>query len=282
MCDVCGCEGDGATVREPGAGEHVHVLPDGTVVKHRHEHGEEGHGHAHDARAAPAFRRLVGGIRLEPLAQKVLGKNDQLAAQTRAELAARQVGAVNLMSSPGAGKTTLLTRTLPALAGPVAVIEGDQETSIDGDRIAATGAAVVQVNTGKGCHLEADMVRQGIALLAPTPGTLLVIENVGNLVCPALFDLGESKRVVLLSVTEGDDKPAKYPNMFAVADVVVLTKVDLLPYVDFDVSKARAAIERLAPSARWFEVSARTGEGMPGWLAWLDAQRASPADEART
>jgi hydrogenase nickel incorporation protein HypB len=268
MCDTCGCDGDGAVITHLApSGAHTHLHPDGRTVTHRHD----GHDHARDR-----FQVAVPAITLESLQVKVLGKNADLAARNRAELAARGVTAINLMSSPGAGKTTLLTRTLPALVGGgVAVIEGDQATAIDAERIAATGIAVVQVNTGKGCHLEADMVHHGLRQLAPLPGTLLVIENVGNLVCPALFDLGEGQRVVLLSVTEGDDKPRKYPHMFAVADVVVITKIDLLPHVDFDVARARASITELAPGARFFEVSARTGAGMPAWIDWLDGQRRS-------
>ena len=313
MCDTCGCDGDGATVRGVGAAAHTHthVRPDGTIVTHAHgdDGDEHAHGHAHDhahahdrdhdhdhshdhAHAEPhahgddhghahdhAHAHAPDHGPLIALQAKVLGKNSDRAAANRRELARRGVTAINVMSSPGAGKTTLLTRTLPALrGGPVAVIEGDQATTLDADRIAATGAAVVQVNTGKGCHLEAEMVWAGVEQLAPAPGALLVIENVGNLVCPALFDLGEALRVVLLSVAEGDDKPAKYPHMFAVADVVVLTKLDLLPHVDFDVARARAAIERLSPGARFFELSARTGDGMPAWLAWLDGLRtARPA-----
>lgn len=259
MCDTCGCEGTGAIVA--GAKTHTHVMPDGTHVTHAH-HGDHG---------PPTTLQLQ---------TKVLGKNDQRARANRAELARRGVVAINVMSSPGAGKTTLLAATLPALHGPVAVIEGDQATSLDADRIAATGVAAVQVNTGKGCHLEADMVWHGVEELAPPPGALLVIENVGNLVCPALFDLGEATRVILLSVTEGDDKPRKYPHMFAAADVVVLTKLDLLPHVDFDVARAKRDIQELSPYATFFELSARTGAGMEPWRHWLDGLRITPREVA--
>ena len=215
-------------------------------------------------------------VRLQPVQTKILARNQALASRNRQRLAELHVFAFNLMSSPGAGKTRLLTHSLPELrkAGPVLVIEGDQATALDAERIAQTGVPVVQINTGKGCHLEADAVFSALQQLAPEPGALLVIENVGNLVCPALFDLGEHKRVVLLSVTEGDDKPEKYPHMFAAADLVLLTKLDLLPHVDFDVARARRAVQQLNPRAHWLEVSAKTGAGMPEWLAWLESQRA--------
>ena len=279
MCETCGCNGDGAVVTHLPSGEHVHVYPDGRVVAHRHDGqaGAHGHSHSHESESGHGHghEEKVGSVRFRAVQARVLGRNEALAERNRRELAERRVFAFNLMSSPGAGKTTLLTRTLPALhaAGPVMVIEGDQATAIDADRIAQTGVPVVQINTGKGCHLEADMVFSAVQQLSPAPGALLVIENVGNLVCPALFDLGEGKRVVLLSVTEGDDKPEKYPHMFSVADLVVLTKVDLLPHVDFDVSRAQGAVARLNPKAEWLQVSAKTGAGMPEWLAWLEARR---------
>ncbi len=206
-------------------------------------------------------------IRLEAA---VLGKNDALARDNRAELARRNVAALNVMSSPGSGKTTLLVRTIQDLASklPFYVLEGDQETAFDAERIRATGVRALQINTGKGCHLEADMVAQGLKTLDPQQGILL-IENVGNLVCPALFDLGESARVVLFSVTEGEDKPRKYPHMFQAADVVLVTKTDLIPHLDFDRRKALGFVQELAPDAEIIELSARTGEGLSDWYAYL-------------
>jgi len=183
---------------------------------------------------------------------------------------------LNLMSSPGAGKTTLLERTARALAGAldIAVIEGDQETALDASRISAAGCRVVQINTGSGCHLDAAMVARGLDELDPAPGSAVIIENVGNLVCPALFDLGEAHRVVLAAVTEGQDKPMKYPQMFRRAGLVLLTKVDLLPYLEFDTARYAADLARVNPAARLMHLSATTGDGMQTWLAWLTAAAA--------
>ncbi len=203
--------------------------------------------------------------------QRLLAKNDALADHVRESLAARRVTAVNLMSSPGAGKTSLLERTISALPPPleVSVIEGDQETSCDADRIRAAGARAVQVNTGAGCHLDAAMVHRALHDLDPPDDSLLVIENVGNLVCPALFDLGEHAKVVVISVTEGDDKPLKYPHMFAAADLVVVNKTDLLPYVDFDVAALADRARSLKPGVEVLPLSVRTGERFDDWLTWL-------------
>jgi hydrogenase nickel incorporation protein HypB len=266
MCATCGCD-DEVSVRvlgphgvpEPGPGPgHEH----GHGHEHPHEHGPE-HEHPHEHEHQPG-RTVV-------LQQKVLAKNDGLAAGNRAWLAGQGIFAVNLMSSPGAGKTTLLERTAQEAGAELglAVIEGDQETTLDAARIEAAGCPVAQINTGAGCHLDASMVARGLRALRPRPGSLLVIENVGNLVCPALFDLGEAARVVISSVTEGADKPAKYPQMFRGADLVLLSKVDLLPYLDFDTARHAADLARISPRTRILPVSARTGEGLPGWYDWL-------------
>jgi hydrogenase nickel incorporation protein HypB len=240
VCATCGCDGSG------------------TIV-----HSHDGHEHPH-ALAPPDDRTVV-------LQQKILAKNDDLAARNRAFLAERGVFMVNLMSSPGSGKTTLLERTATDLAGKftIAVIEGDQETALDAARISAAGCAVVQVNTGIGCHLDASMVAAALAELDPPPGSVVVVENVGNLVCPALFDLGESKRVVLASLPEGEDKPAKYPHMFRQADLVLITKADLLPYLRFDLPRYAADLARIAPAAETMTISATTGEGLTAWYDWL-------------
>ena len=221
----------------------------------------------------------MDGSRIVEIERDILAKNDHIAAHNREDLAASGVLALNLVSSPGSGKTTLLARTAEELGQrlPVAVIEGDQQTSRDADRIRETGARAVQINTGKGCHLDADMVARALTSLAPEPESVLFIENVGNLVCPAGFDLGEAAKVVILSVTEGDDKPIKYPDMFAAARLMVLNKADLLPYVPFDVEQCIAYARRVNPQIGVLTVSALTGEGMEAWYGWIEAQHASQA-----
>jgi hydrogenase nickel incorporation protein HypB len=202
---------------------------------------------------------------------RILAKNDALAASNRAWFAGREILALNLVSSPGAGKTALLERTIHDLAGELSlyVIEGDQATARDGERIRSAGAAVVQVNTGTGCHLDAEMVRRAVSVLKPGPGTVVLIENVGNLVCPALFDLGECAKVVMFSVTEGEDKPLKYPHIFRAATIVILSKIDLLPHLDFSVEEAIANLRRVNPEAKILQLSSGTGEGTTGWYDWL-------------
>lgn len=245
MCTTCGCGSDEVTI------DHVH--------HHHHEHE----------------------TRTIAIEQDVLAKNQLFAERNRGWFAGREVAAINLMGTPGAGKTTLLERTIRESGGvPIAVLEGDQATANDAERIRDAGAPVVQINTGTGCHLDAHMVAHGIDRLAPPRGSLLVIENVGNLVCPALFDLGEQARVVLVSVTEGDDKPLKYPHMFRAADLILLNKIDLLPHVRFDVARFLANVDRDVPVLR---VSAETGEGMADWYTWLgqaDFLRGDPGNES--
>jgi len=280
MCTVCGCgEGDvkiegEAHHHEHGAHLHAH--------EHHHPHSDEpvhyrataesglhfglGAAHAH----APGMSQS----RMVQVEQDILAKNNAYAAQNRSLLAGRGIFAVNLVSSPGSGKTTLLTRTIELLDGklPVAVIEGDQQTSFDADRIRATGVPAIQINTGKGCHLDAHMVEHALKKLNLVDHSLLFIENVGNLVCPAEFDLGEAHKVVILSVTEGEDKPLKYPDMFAAADLMLLNKVDLLPYLSFDVQKCVEYARRVNPRIRVILTSATSGEGMNEWLGWLQTR----------
>ena len=211
------------------------------------------------------------------LEQDILHKNQLLAERNRGFFEARGITALNLVSSPGSGKTSILERTLTDLypAQPCAVIEGDQQTSCDADRIKATGAPVVQINTGKGCHLDAEMVHAAVKHVKPAQDSLLFIENVGNLVCPAIYDLGQAANVVALSVTEGEDKPIKYPVMFDRADLVVVTKVDLLPHLPgFSLDALKDGLAQVMPDPRVLFVSAVTGEGMEGWKAWLLQQRA--------
>ena len=229
--------------------------------------------------AGPARAHVPGMSQAEMLRieRDILGKNDRLAMANRARLAARGILALNLVSSPGSGKTSLLVRTLQTLGGrvPAAVIEGDQQTEFDAERIRATGVSALQINTGKGCHLDADMVARALPRLALADGGLLFIENVGNLVCPAAFDLGEAHKVVILSVTEGEDKPLKYPDMFAAADLMLLNKVDLLPYLHFDVARAISYAQRVNPRLQVIQTSATRGEGIDEWLAWLESRHAA-------
>jgi len=262
MCATCGCgESDVRLTTVDPADEHDQSHSHGHGHDHSHGHAH-GHGHEHDADEQLRTHTL-------DLEVAVLAKNDRLAATNRAWFEAHGVTALNLMSSPGAGKTTLLERTITSSSRAVSVIEGDQETLFDAERIRAAGARAVQVNTGAGCHLDAAMVARAMADLRPADGSIVVVENVGNLVCPAMFDLGEQRKVVVISVTEGDDKPLKYPHMFAAADLVVVNKTDLLPYVDFDPERLTRDARRLNPDVRVIAVSAKTGENLDEWLTWL-------------
>jgi hydrogenase nickel incorporation protein HypB len=211
--------------------------------------------------------------RMVQVEQDILGKNNEYAAANRRWFGERGILALNLVSSPGSGKTTLLTRTIDDLKGELglSVIEGDQQTANDAERIRETGAKALQINTGKGCHLDAHMIGHAIDSLQPEAGEVLFIENVGNLVCPAAFDLGEAHKVVILSVTEGEDKPVKYPDMFHAADLVLLNKIDLLPYLQFDVDKCIGYARRVNPAIKVLQVSATTGEGMETWYRWIRA-----------
>ncbi len=217
--------------------------------------------------------------RIVKIERDILGKNDGLARTNRRRLAEKGVFALNFVSSPGSGKTTLLVKAIGDLKAKhaIAVVEGDQQTSNDAERIRATGVTAIQVNTGKGCHLDASMVGHAIDDLDPAPNSILFIENVGNLVCPAAFDLGEAHKVVVLSVTEGEDKPLKYPDMFAAADLMLLNKADLLPHLDFDVNACIANALKVNPRLQVMTVSARSGEGMSVFYAWVEARAALAA-----
>jgi hydrogenase nickel incorporation protein HypB len=271
VCADCGCGEEGRTrvtlLGHPADHHHhAHPHPD-------HDHPQDhDHPHDHDAdHPHPHPPEQNHGSRTITIEQAVLAKNDRLAGRNRTWLAEQGITAVNVMSSPGSGKTSLLERTVRELDGvrAVSVIEGDQETLLDAERIRATGCRVVQINTGAGCHLDAEMLARGLEALQPPPGSLLFIENVGNLVCPALFDLGETGKVVVISVTEGDDKPLKYPQMFAAADVVLVNKTDLLPYVDFDVRACADRARSIKPGVEIIPLSVKTGEGIQGWYDWL-------------
>lgn len=299
MCTVCGCgsgelryNGQPATAKaarkpavatgfrplpaSPAMGEppaHAHHDPAPVASAGALDYGQ-GPAHAH----APGLSQQ----QMVKIERDILGKNDALAAANRNWLARRGVFALNLVSSPGSGKTTLLVKTIERLAGrvPVAVIEGDQQTEFDAERIRATGAPALQINTGKGCHLDAHMVGEAFSRLPIAERSLLLIENVGNLVCPAAFDLGEAHKVVILSVTEGEDKPLKYPDMFAAADLMLLSKVDLLPYLSFDVERAIGYARRVNPRLQVLQLSSTSGSGFDEWLAWIDAGLADRAGAA--
>lgn len=294
MCTVCGCA-EGETRLEgqvgeatDGAAAHGHTHGHGHT--HRHEHGQ-GHGTGHGPDAGQELTQHYGegpagahapGLsqaRMVQIETDILAKNNRYADANRRWFGEHGVLALNLVSSPGSGKTTLLTRTIEDLKGELAlaVIEGDQQTAHDAERIRATGVPALQVNTGKGCHLDGHMVGHALEALRPADDSVLFIENVGNLVCPAAFDLGEAHKVVILSVTEGEDKPLKYPDMFHAADLMLLNKVDLLPHLQFDVERCIEYARRVNRAIKVLQVSATTGEGMGEWYRWLQATRALAA-----
>ncbi len=253
MCATCGCGNSEANIHSRN---HVHD----------HIHG---HSHGHDHDNAPHHHAAEG--RLVAIERDILAKNAAFAAENRQRFADSGAFVLNLVSSPGSGKTTLLARTVQALREefPVAVIGGDQQTALDAERIQAAGAPAVQINTGKGCHLDAHGIGHALETLPLPDGGVLFIENVGNLVCPADFDLGEAHKVVVLSVTEGEDKPLKYSNMFAAARLMLLNKIDLLPHVDFDVAQCLNYARRVNPDLQILQLSARTGDGLETWLDWV-------------
>ncbi len=294
MCGTCGCQdGNKATVTNLQTGEHTHIDAGGNITTHTHDHDDHhhDHDHAHDHphdhdhshdhahTHAKAHGNVGTTIALE---QAIMQKNDALAERNRAWFAGREILALNLVSSPGSGKTTILERTIIDNKNKtnIYVIEGDQQTANDAQRIKDSGAPAVQINTGTGCHLEADMVMEGVKTLKPKPGSVIMIENVGNLVCPALFDLGEAVKVAILSVTEGEDKPIKYPHMFQASDVMLLNKIDLLPHLNFDVEKCLDYARQVNPHIKIIQLSAKTGEGMDEWYDWLKAQSAKASEQA--
>ena len=280
MCTVCGC-GKGETRIEGQAHkhdhghkhEHTHVHDEG----HHHDHSHHEHGHVHDYGQGPAHAHAPGmsQTRMIQIEQDILSKNNQYATANRRYFEGHSILALNLVSSPGSGKTSLLARTLDDLKQELtfAVIEGDQQTANDAERIRKTGVKALQINTGKGCHLDAHMIGHALESVQPQDDSILVIENVGNLVCPAAFDLGEAHKVVILSVTEGEDKPLKYPDMFHAADLMILNKTDLLPHLDFNVELCIDYARRINPRIKVLQLSARSGAGMADWYAWLRATR---------
>jgi hydrogenase nickel incorporation protein HypB len=261
MCIDCGCSAGDSKI----AGHN-----------HDHEHHHD-HDHPHENRLSPvhAHAHGLGLTRMVKIEQDILGKNNQYAQKNRDYFRQHHIFTLNLVSSPGSGKTTLLTKTIELLKAELTinVIEGDQQTSNDAEKIRATGVKAVQINTGKGCHLDGHGIGHALEHLAPEDSSVLFIENVGNLVCPSAFDLGEAHKVVILSVTEGEDKPLKYPDMFYAADVMLLNKIDLLPYLDFNVEQCIEYARRINPRIKVLQVSAKTGEGLDLWLQWLRTSR---------
>jgi hydrogenase nickel incorporation protein HypB len=276
MCDDCGCgHPDNVTFRKPGSAlddEHNHAH----LHQHGHEHHHAGHSHHHPNTHSHSEGHVHShnghSHRREILVeQDILSKNNLLAERNRGYFEAKNILALNLVSSPGSGKTSLLERTIKDLREEISfyVIEGDQQTMNDAQRIDTAGAPVIQINTGNGCHLDAEMINRAAKDLEVGNNSVLMIENVGNLVCPALFDLGEKARIVIMSTTEGDDKPQKYPAMFQSSQICIINKTDLLPYLDFDVEQAKQYALQVNPELEFLELSVRTGEGMDAWYAWV-------------
>lgn len=270
MCGICGCAdpANEVSITNPETGIKTvlnNAIGDNESPSHDHDNN-----HQHEGDDVPHVHGPTGEVIL--LETAILSKNDKIAAQNRGWFEGRGVTALNIVSSPGSGKTTLLENTVKMLKGKLdlAVIEGDQMTANDADRIRAAGAKAIQINTGAGCHLEADMVASAVKAINPKPGSLLMIENVGNLVCPAMFDLGEKMKVAIISTTEGEDKPIKYPHMFRAVELVLINKMDLAPHVDFDEVTCRSNIKEINPSAEILCLSAKTGDGMDAWCDKLE------------
>ncbi|MDR4462275.1 MAG: hydrogenase nickel incorporation protein HypB [Nitrospirales bacterium] len=272
MCITCGCTDTmHPTMTNMATGQTMPLAAQETPAHshtHTHEHLHRDHIHVNQKDPPHEKKTVV-------LEQAILSKNNRLAEQNRGWLAESHILALNLVSSPGSGKTTLLEKTLTDLGKefPFYVIEGDQATLHDAERLRRTGCAVVQINTGGGCHLEAEMVAQGLEALQPSAQSVVLIENVGNLICPALFDLGEQARVVILSVTEGEDKPLKYPHMFKSAQLVLINKIDLLPYLSFDMDQCLRYVSMVNATAPVLRISAQTGEGLASWYQWIQQHR---------
>lgn len=262
MCGTCGCgsEENGVVIQSPSEGKMNHDH------KHDHSHSHDhGHSHSHEHSHDHHHRTVL------EVEQDILQHNEVMAARNKGYFEAKNIFALNLVSSPGSGKTAILERTLKDLKSEISfyVIEGDQQTLNDANRIAAINIPVMQINTGKGCHLESDMVYEAVKKLNMEDNSVLMIENVGNLVCPSMFNLGEGKRVVIISTTEGVDKPIKYPDMFHTSDICIVNKIDLLPYLNINIDELKNYAFRVNPKLQFFEMSATTGEGMEAWYKWL-------------
>jgi hydrogenase nickel incorporation protein HypB len=261
MCETCGCSDEKGGFRIVSA-DHTHDHGDHDHDHlHHHHHHDPDHDHVHHTHEVS--RKIT-------VETDILQQNNLRAERNRGYFEAKKIRTLNLVSSPGSGKTTLLEKTVRLLPGKkIYVIEGDQQTSLDAERIKQTGAIALQINTGNGCHLDATMIHKAVEQLDPENNSLLLIENVGNLVCPALFDLGETLRVVIISITEGEDKPLKYPNMFMSSHICVINKMDLMPYLDVDLGLLKSNAKKVNPSLKFIEVSAKTGAGMEGWIREL-------------
>ncbi|MBA4154742.1 hydrogenase nickel incorporation protein HypB [Flavobacterium sp.] len=283
MCTTCGCSSDENEIKFTKMGEnheHMHMHEQGIhhhhhdneFLHHNHEHDHnhthENHHHNHDHEHDHEHSHEISVVQLE---KDILHKNQLTAERNRGFFEALNIFTINLVSSPGSGKTSLLEKTIADLKEKIDffVIEGDQQTTNDADRIHKLNVPVIQINTGKGCHLDSEMIAKAVKELKPVQNSIMMIENVGNLVCPAMFDLGESKRIVIISVTEGEDKPLKYPDMFYGSQVCIINKIDLLPYLKFDLEKLKEYARKVNPYLEFFEVSATTGEGMKSWYAYL-------------
>jgi hydrogenase nickel incorporation protein HypB len=273
MCETCGCGDTNELKIHDRQHSHDHDHDHNHSHDHIHDH-DHSHSHSHDS-VLFTHSHDHGAKKVISLNVDILSDNNRLAQVNRKSFEERKVLSLNLVSSPGSGKTTILEKTIKALIAnrKIFVIEGDQQTLLDADRIEKSGAPAIQINTGSGCHLDARMVETAFKKLDVEPNSILFIENVGNLVCPALFDLGEFKRVVVISVTEGEDKPLKYPYMFKSSHLCIINKSDLLPYVDFDVDKTMEYARSLNPNLEFILLSARTGEGMELWYEWLGKQK---------
>jgi hydrogenase nickel incorporation protein HypB len=274
MCGTCGCSGPEGQVNIQKPGTH-----EGLTDQQHHHHGlhshSHTHGHAHPHEHNHTHDHHHEAKTIIEVEQDILRQNDMMAARNRGYFEAKHILALNLVSSPGSGKTSILERTLKDLENQLsfAVIEGDQQTMNDANRIDALNVPVIQINTGKGCHLESDMIHNAVKQLSPKKNSVLMIENVGNLVCPSMFDLGENNRVVIISTTEGEDKPLKYPDMFHTSDICLINKIDLLPHLNFDLDKLKSYALQVNPELQFFEVSATTGEGMENWYQWLKKEQ---------
>ena len=279
MCSTCGCSSNenGITLTKMGENHHTHHHHDGHTHSHEHHHGDHAHSHEHEhshEHSHDHHHHHSHGTNIVELEKDILHQNQLGAERNRGFLEALNIFAMNLVSSPGSGKTSLLEKTIADLKNEIefSVIEGDQQTTNDAERIHALNVPVLQINTGKGCHLDSEMIAKSLKELKPKQNSILMIENVGNLVCPSMFDLGENQRVVIISTTEGEDKPLKYPDMFFTSNICIINKIDLLPYLKFDIEKLKENAKKVNPNIQFFEVSATSGEGMEAWYEFLKSK----------